>query len=102
MWCAESDSFQFRIVIQDRPLTRRGIQSTVCSIYDPLGFVAPLILTGKQILQELCRDNTEWDDPINEKLRPRWNCWQSELCELESLKLPRCYKPETFNKVTAV
>ena len=25
MWCTESDSFQFRIVIQDRPLTRRGI-----------------------------------------------------------------------------
>ena len=22
MWCAESDSFRFRIVIQDRPLTR--------------------------------------------------------------------------------
>ena len=52
MWCAESDTFQFRIVIQDRPLTRRGILSTVCSVYDPLGFVAPLILMGKQILQK--------------------------------------------------
>ena len=29
MWCAESDTFQFRIVIQDRPLTRRGVLSTV-------------------------------------------------------------------------
>lgn len=25
IWCAESDSFRFRIVIQDRPLTRWGI-----------------------------------------------------------------------------
>ena len=49
MWCAESDTFQFRIIIQDRPLTRRGMLSTVCSVYDPLGFVAPLILMGKQI-----------------------------------------------------
>ena len=72
MWCAESDTFQFRIIIQDRPLTRRGILSTLCSVYDPLGFVAPLILMGKQILQDLCRCNADWDDPIGEQLRPKW------------------------------
>ena len=55
IWCAETDSLQFSIVIQDRPLTRRGILSTVSSVYDPLGLVAPPILTGKQILQDLCR-----------------------------------------------
>ena len=68
IWCAETDSFQFRIVIQDRPLTRRGILSTVSSVYDPLGLVAPLILLGKQILQDLCRENADWDDPISDQL----------------------------------
>ena len=53
-WCVESDTFQFRIILQDRPLTRRGILSTVSSVYDPLGFLAPVILTGRQILQSLC------------------------------------------------
>lgn len=28
-WCIEKDSFQFRIVLKDRPCTRRGILSTV-------------------------------------------------------------------------
>ena len=54
MWCVETDWFRFRIMIQDIPLTRRGVLSTVSSVYDPLGFVAPLILVGKQILQDLC------------------------------------------------
>ena len=36
-WCIESDSFQFRITLKDRPFTRRRILSTVSSIYD-LGF----------------------------------------------------------------
>ena len=36
-WCIEIDSFKFRIILKDRPLTRRGILATVCSIYDPLG-----------------------------------------------------------------
>ena len=46
-WCIESDAFKFRIVMQDRPLTRRGILSTVSSVYDPLGFLAPLILVER-------------------------------------------------------
>ena len=36
-WCIESDSFQFRITLQDKPFTRRGILSTVSSIFDPFG-----------------------------------------------------------------
>ena len=88
MWCAESDTFQFRIVIQDRPLTRRGILSTVRSLYHPLGFVVPLILMGKQILQDLCRSNADWDDSIDEQFRPKWKRWRNELHELEKLKIP--------------
>lgn len=41
-WCVETDSFQFQIVIQDGPLTRKGVLSTVSSVYDPLGFVSPI------------------------------------------------------------
>ena len=70
-WCIESDSFKFRIVLQDRPLTRRGILSTVSAVYDPLGFLAPLLLVGKGILQELCRGKVDWDDPILETVRFR-------------------------------
>lgn len=50
-WCVVSDQFQFRVIVSERPLSRRGVLSTVASIYDPLGFVAPFILIGKQILQ---------------------------------------------------
>ena len=60
MWCIDTDCFRFRIVIQDKPLTRRGVLCTVCSVYDPLGLAAPVILVGKQILQELCRGNIDW------------------------------------------
>ena len=34
MWCAESDSFRFQIEHHDRPLTRRGLLSTIGSISD--------------------------------------------------------------------
>ena len=56
--------FGFRIVIKDQPLTRRGILSTISSVYDPLGIAAPFLLVGKKILQDLCRTKLGWDDEI--------------------------------------
>ena len=101
-WCVESDTFQFRIVLQDKPLTRRGILSTVSSVYDPLGFLAPVILTGRQILQSLCRDRSDWDDPVPASLRSKWERWRNSLQHLEKLKIQRCYKPHTFGELTSV
>lgn len=36
-WAVESDTLGFRIVLTDKPLTQRGILSSICSEYDPLG-----------------------------------------------------------------
>ncbi|XP_077983962.1 uncharacterized protein LOC144438690 [Glandiceps talaboti] len=98
-WCVESDCFQFRIVLRDLPLTRRGVLATISSVYDPLGFAAPVILTGKVILQELCRDNVDWDDPIPENLRLKWMEWRTNILDLEHLEVERCYKPNIFGEV---
>ena len=70
MWCVENDSFRFRIELRDRLLTRRGVLSTIGSIYDPNGYIGPVTLKGKQILQQMCRDKLEWDSPVSEYLRP--------------------------------
>ena len=47
-WCIKNDCFKFRIMLMDKPCTRRGMLSTVSSIFDPLGFVAPVLLEGKE------------------------------------------------------
>ena len=101
-WCVETDSFQFRITLQDKPLRRRGILSTVSSVYDPLGFLAPFILTGKQILQQLCRDKADWEEPITDQTRVKWEKWRSELLELEDLKIPRCFMPNGFGEPSSI
>ena len=78
-WCMESDTFQFQISLKDRPMTRRGILSSVSSIYDPLGFAAPFLLRGKRILQLLCKEAIDWDDPIPETMQAQWQRWVREL-----------------------
>ena len=101
-WCIESDTFQFRITLDDRPLTRRGILSTVMSIYDPMGLLAPIVLPGKEILQELCKMSADWDDPLPDHLRERWEKWTTDLYNLDTLSIQRCYKPADFGDVTTM
>lgn len=69
-WCVASDEFQFKVIIKENPLTRRGVLSTVASVYDPLRFVTPFILVGKQILLQMCGDKLSWDDVLPDDLRP--------------------------------
>ena len=100
IWCIESDTFNFRIELKDKPCTRRGIFSTISSIYDPLGFIAPVVLVGKKILQDICQSNS-WDEPVDDATKSRWEKWRNELCLLERLKVPRSFKPTEFGKIVS-
>ena len=50
-WDAEKNTLRFRVQVKIKPLIHRGILSIVNSIYDPLGFGAPVIQPMKLLLQ---------------------------------------------------
>ena len=88
----ESDTLQFRIELKDKPLSRRGILSTVSSVFDPLGLVAPFILVGKRILQELCRDGVGWDDEVPDNLETQvgeMEIWTSFSTKSQNPEMPQ-------------
>ena len=91
IWCVASDKFNFRIELKDKPCRHRGILLMISSIYDPLGFIAPVVLVGKKILRDICHSNS-WDEPVDDSTTSRWEKWRNELCLLESLKVPRVWK----------
>ena len=98
-WDTEKDSFIFKVNIKNGALTRRGILSTVSSIYDPLGFLSPFILKARQILQELCRIKCGWDEIIPEEYSKQWQKWITELEQLSRFQVDRCMKPEHFGPI---
>ena len=98
-WSVGFDCFAFSIILKDQSLTRRGVLATVASDYDPLGFLAPLVLTAKKILQEICRRGVTWDEPLPEDVRPRWEWWKLDLLHLKELQIPRCFKPKTMSQM---
>ena len=83
----------------NKPLTRRGVIGVISSIYDPLGFVSPVVVYGKTIFGELTKLHLEWDDSIPSQLQENWHQWLSTLPEISKMKIPRCIKPQWLRKV---
>jgi hypothetical protein len=100
-WNVGLDQFGFKIKMKEKPSTRRGVLSLVSSVYDPLGFAAPFILVAKMLMQELCRKNLSWDDPIRGEYLKRWENWQTQLMKIEQLYVPSCFKPPEFGNIVS-
>ena len=100
-WSMSEDSFFFKLSLKEKPATRRGMLSLACSMYDPLGFISPVIVVSKMLLQSLCRDKLGWDEPIGEDEEAKWNTWLQDLPKLIQHRIRRNIAPPSFGKVIA-
>ena len=101
-WNIETDEFVFRMQLKRKPPTRRRLPSVVSSVYDPLGFISPFLLSAKIILQDLCRRKLKWDDVIPRDLLHQTQMWLESLPAMEQFSVQRCYKPKEFGTVADV
>ena len=109
-WDTHKDHLVIQMNMPEHPLTRRGVLATVNSIFDPLGFVAPVILTGR-ILQRLILEEDKdpqkkhpinWDAPLSNLHLKEWKEWKNSLASIEGLKIQRCFHPRDFEKSNGV
>lgn len=90
-WNIMTDTFMFKVPESQKPFTRRGVLSTVNSLFDPLGFLAPVTIEGRQLLRKLSCQDREWDSPLPEDMYADWRRWHESLQELKELHVPRSY-----------
>ncbi|XP_062579354.1 uncharacterized protein LOC134241304 [Saccostrea cucullata] len=102
MWNVMSDAFTYQFVprVRDPPLTKRGILSCLNSLYDPLGFIAPVILQGRFLFREVINLPVGWDDmvPLNIANGRKTLC--NTLHYLSSLQISRTIVPTSLGEDT--
>ena len=68
-WNTVSDTWVLSFPKMKEPATKRNLLSTLASMFDPNGFVAPAILPAKLLQATIWTTKLGWDDPIPEELR---------------------------------
>ena len=78
----------------DHLVTKREVLQDLSKIFDPLRFVAPVVIRAKIFMQKLWECKITWDEPLNEDHQAEWKDIATNLKETTGLSVQRCY----FNK----
>lgn len=85
-WLPNTDCFTYKINITDTSVqTKRTVLSSIAKLYDPCGFLSPVIFTAKSLIQLLWTLGCEWDTPLPKQIADKWNTFLQALPVLEKL-----------------
>ena len=80
------------------PVTKRSILQGASKHYDPLGWLTPITIRARILMQELWKKQVTWDNPLDHDIQSRWYQVASDLEEATKIVLPRKYFPLPSDK----
>ena len=94
VWNPSHDDFSFKIQqldqqLDDTQMTKRKVLSDIAKIFDPLGWLSPVTLKLKHIMQNIWQTNVGWDDKLPSDIFKSYTEWRSKLHALRKIKLQR-------------
>lgn len=89
-WTPKSDMFSYDVHCKfDKKCTKRSILSEISKIFDPLGFLSPVTIIGKILIQSLWASRVGWEETPPPNIINQWYRFVTELSLLSDLSLPR-------------
>lgn len=98
VWCPSSDinyTFEHKFDLNENVVpTKRGILSQIASLFDPLGFISPIITKAKIIMQDIWQlsndtKHYDWEDELPHEFVEIWNQIRVELPIWSKISVPR-------------
>lgn len=90
-WNRKSDEFEYIVQLSplNLPLTKRKVISDIARLFDPLGWLAPVVISAKILIQQIWLSGIQWDDELPSSLANNWFNYRNELRHLGKFRLPR-------------
>ncbi|XP_044010185.1 uncharacterized protein LOC122853832 [Aphidius gifuensis] len=90
-WDTTVDCFSYIPIVYKEPkaITKRVVLAQVAQLFDPLGWISPVVVKGELFMQSLWKIKLDWDEPIPENLLGPWRDFVSQLSHLSEIKIPR-------------
>lgn len=91
-WNPHSDEFLFKINwinTNQTTWTKRQFLAEASKLFDPLGWLAPITINAKLMMQEIWISQIGWDVEIPNDIAERWMQFRREFAELENIRINR-------------
>lgn len=91
MWSQTEDEFSYgrEGITTDEKLTKRKLLMEIAKIFDPMGWIQPIIITAKILMQLTWKSEIGWDEELSEDLSTKWIQCRDSLNDINSIKIPR-------------
>ena len=92
-WNVSSDQIIFSLTelaeqAKNLEPTKRNVIGLIGRFYDPLGFLAPIVVRYKIFMQALCEAKITWDETIPETLMKHWKQLVTVLAKAQPILIP--------------
>lgn len=104
-WCPVTDYFFFNVEltkIENETVSKRTVVSEVAKLYDPNGYLGPIVVRAKMFIQQLWLLKIDWDDLLSEELFKQWKEYYEQLIALNEVRIPRWLQTTTVRRIELV
>ena len=70
-------------------VTKRSLLSATVNLYDPMGWLSPIIIVFKILLQQIWLTGVKWDEILPEPIKQQFLQHYSQLKKLAQTTMPR-------------
>lgn len=94
VWNPRKDQLLFQVSphSNEYPYTKRTLLADLNRVFDPLGFLSPLLIRGKMFIQELWQLKLDWDTLLPNDMCQRWRKYTHLFSNLDDLRVVRKVK----------
>ena len=89
VWNLETDKLEYPVKLEKRCSSKREILSCLAKFFDPTGMIAPLVLQGRMIFHDLCREGVSWDEELSGCHLTKYLKWHKLLDTVEEVSVQR-------------
>ncbi|GFR03492.1 retrovirus-related Pol polyprotein from transposon 17.6 [Trichonephila clavata] len=100
LWHPASDVFYFKItpLTFEGTLTKRTLLSTIAKTFDPLGWLSPITIQYKTIMQRLWKQQLQWDERVPTGIKLEWEQLANDVQLVKDIKIPRFLLVDSDNQ----
>ncbi|GIY25080.1 DUF1758 domain-containing protein, partial [Caerostris darwini] len=91
LWHPASDVFSFKVtsLFLEGTLTKRTIISTIAKTFDPLGWLSPITIQSKLLMQKLWKYQLQWDEVVPPDIAIEWKALSQDILFVKDFKISR-------------